>query len=298
MRFSTLLVLQCSWISTAFRSTGLMQRSCINGQNRLLSMTNKEAVHTLVLLRHGESTWNDENRFTGWADVPLSKSGQREAEEAGKLMKEAGFQFDIAYTSYLKRAIKTLWVSLEALDLMYIPVVHSWRLNERHYGGLQGLDKKETVARHGKDQVQVWRRSYDIPPPVCETTSEFYPGNDKKYAKIPKEQLPFTESLKDTEARVMVDWKDTIAPQVSAGKKVIIAAHGNTLRALVKYLDNIPKEDITELNIPTGVPLIYKLDADLKPIKSPLAIGPLNGQYLGDQEKIRARIMGVVNQTK
>ena len=255
-------------------------------------------AHTLVLLRHGESTWNEDNRFTGWYDCPLSQRGLAEALESGALLRADNYKFDIAYTSLLKRAIKTLWVTLESLDLMYIPIVHSWRLNERHYGGLQGLDKKETVAKHGKDQVQIWRRSYDIPPPPASPDSEHYPGNDVKYRDVPREDLPFTESLKDTEARVMVEWRDQIMPQILANKKVLIAAHGNTLRALVKYLDDIPTDVITELNIPTGVPLVYHLDSNLKPIKNPLAIAPLSGAYLGDQEQIRARIMGVVNQTK
>ena len=255
-------------------------------------------AHTLVLLRHGESTWNEDNRFTGWYDCPLSQRGLAEALESGALLRADNYKFDIAYTSLLKRAIKTLWVTLESLDLMYIPIVHSWRLNERHYGGLQGLDKKETVAKHGQDQVQIWRRSYDIPPPPASPDSEHYPGNDVKYRDVPREDLPFTESLKDTEARVMVEWRDQIMPQILANKKVLIAAHGNTLRALVKYLDDIPTDVITELNIPTGVPLVYHLDSNLKPIKNPLAIAPLSGAYLGDQEQIRARIMGVVNQTK
>ena len=255
-------------------------------------------AHTLVLLRHGESTWNEDNRFTGWYDCPLSQRGLAEALESGAVLRADNYKFDIAYTSLLKRAIKTLWVTLESLDLMYIPVIHSWRLNERHYGGLQGLDKKETVAKHGKDQVQIWRRSYDIPPPPAAPDSEHYPGNDVKYRDVPREDLPFTESLKDTEARVMVEWREQIMPQILANKKVLIAAHGNTLRALVKYLDDIPADVITELNIPTGVPLVYHLDTNLKPIKNPLAIEPLSGAYLGDQEKIRERILGVVNQTK
>lgn len=255
-------------------------------------------AHTLVLLRHGESTWNEDNRFTGWYDCPLSERGLNEALESGALLRADNYKFDIAFTSLLKRAIKTLWVALESLDLMYIPVIHSWRLNERHYGGLQGLDKKETVAKHGKEQVQVWRRSYDIPPPPAASDSEHYPGNDVKYRDVPREDLPFTESLKDTEARVMVEWRSQIMPQILANKKVLIAAHGNTLRALVKYLDDIPADVITELNIPTGVPLVYHLDSNLKPIKNPLAIAPLSGAYLGDQDQIRARILGVVNQTK
>eukprot|EP00607_Mallomonas_marina_P008233 CAMPEP_0182416884 /NCGR_PEP_ID=MMETSP1167-20130531/1268_1 /TAXON_ID=2988 /ORGANISM="Mallomonas Sp, Strain CCMP3275" /LENGTH=260 /DNA_ID=CAMNT_0024590027 /DNA_START=187 /DNA_END=969 /DNA_ORIENTATION=+ len=256
------------------------------------------APYTLVLLRHGESTWNDMNIFTGWADCPLSESGSSEAKESGRLLRENGYHFDIAYTSYLKRAIKTLWICLEELDQMNIPIINSWRLNERHYGGLQGLGKKETVEKYGGEQVQIWRRSYDIPPPPIDIHSEYYPANDQRYAGVPKEELPLTESLKETEARVMVDWNTLIAPEVKAGKKVIIAAHGNTLRALVKYLDEIPTTTITELNIPTGVPLVYKLTEELKPIKSPLGIAPLSGEYLGNQEEIKARIMGVANQTK
>jgi 2,3-bisphosphoglycerate-dependent phosphoglycerate mutase len=255
-------------------------------------------AHTLVLLRHGESTWNEENRFTGWYDCPLSSRGLQEALDGGAVLRDQEYVFDVAFTSLLKRAIKTLWVTLEQLDLMYIPIVHSWRLNERHYGGLQGLDKKETVAKHGKDQVLVWRRSYDIPPPPVSEDSEHFPANDVKYKAVPRAELPKCESLKDTEARVMVDWNTQILPQMTAGKRVLIAAHGNTLRALVKYLDNIPADEITELNIPTGIPLVYHLDANLRPIRNPDAIAPLSGAYLGNQEQIKARIMGVVNQTK
>eukprot|EP00978_Attheya_sp_CCMP212_P048090 scaffold472470_cov86-Attheya_sp.AAC.1 len=255
--------------------------------------------YTLVLIRHGESTWNQENRFTGWVDVPLNEKGLKEAHAGGNLLREEGFTFDVAYTSVLKRAIKTLWTVLEELDLMYIPIVNMWTLNERHYGGLQGLNKQETVDKHGKDQVLVWRRSYDIPPPECEESSEYYPGNDKKYAGVKdKSRLPFTESLKLTEERFMPDWLNVIAPEVKAGKKILIAAHGNTLRALVKHLDGISSDEITGLNIPTGIPLVYELDEDLKPIPHPDAIGPLSGRYLGNQEEIQARIGAVMAQTK
>jgi len=254
--------------------------------------------HTVVLIRHGESTWNKENRFTGWVDVPLSEEGVGEAHSGGELLREEGFNFDVAYTSTLKRAIKTLWIVLEEMDLMYIPIVHTWRLNERHYGALQGLNKQETVDKHGKDQVLIWRRSYDIPPPNLEEDSEHYPGNDPRYGNVDKADLPFAESLKLTEDRFMVDWKNVIAPEIKAGKKILIAAHGNTLRALVKHLDGISSEDITGLNIPTGVPLVYELDHDLKPIPQDDAIAPLTGRYLGKQVEIKQRIEGVASQTK
>lgn len=254
--------------------------------------------HTLVLVRHGESTWNKENRFTGWVDVPLSEQGLKEAKAGGVLLREAGFKFDIAYTSTLKRAIKTLWIVLEELDLMYIPIVNTWRLNERHYGGLQGLNKQETVDKHGIDQVQIWRRSYDIPPPSLDEENEYYPGKDPRYTDVEKTDLPFTESLQLTEARFMVDWENVIAPEIRSGKKLLIAAHGNTLRALVKHLDGISSDEITGLNIPTGVPLVYELDDDLKPIKQDDAIHPLSGKYLGSQEEIRQRIGAVASQTK
>eukprot|EP00543_Licmophora_paradoxa_P004370 CAMPEP_0202441794 /NCGR_PEP_ID=MMETSP1360-20130828/1308_1 /ASSEMBLY_ACC=CAM_ASM_000848 /TAXON_ID=515479 /ORGANISM="Licmophora paradoxa, Strain CCMP2313" /LENGTH=265 /DNA_ID=CAMNT_0049056941 /DNA_START=90 /DNA_END=887 /DNA_ORIENTATION=- len=257
-----------------------------------------EPAYTLVLVRHGESTWNQENIFTGWADVPLSSKGEQEARDGGKLLKEAGYQFDLCYTSTLKRAIKTLWLVLEELDMMYLPIKHTWRLNERHYGGLQGLNKQETVDKHGKDQVLVWRRSYDIPPPELDPSSEHYPGNDIRYADVPKELLPLTESLKLTEERFMVDWHQELVPTIRSGKRILIAAHGNTLRALVKHLDGISEDEIAGLNIPTGVPLVYDLDADLRPIPHPDSIGLLQGHYLGDQADIRARIEGVANQTK
>ncbi|KAL3790727.1 hypothetical protein ACHAWO_013546 [Cyclotella atomus] len=255
-------------------------------------------AHTLVLVRHGESTWNDLNIFTGWADADLNDKGKGEALAGGKLLKEGGYTFDVAYTSVLKRAIKTLWIILEEMDLMYIPIVNTWRLNERHYGGLQGLNKQETVDKHGKDQVLVWRRSYDIPPPECDESSEHYPGNDPRYANVDKADLPKTESLKLTEDRFMPVWENEIAPAIKSGKKVLIAAHGNTLRALVKHLDNISSETIAELNIPTGVPLVYELDDDLNVIPNENGIAPLRGAYLGDQEDIRARIGAVMAQTK
>jgi len=254
--------------------------------------------YTVVLVRHGESTWNNENRFTGWYDCPLSEKGEQEAMEGGKLLAEAGFTFDKAYTSTLKRAIKTLWLVMEQLDLMYIPIINNWRLNERHYGSLQGLNKQETVDKHGKDQVLIWRRSYDIPPPPCDKDSEHYPVNDPCYAQIPHESLPFSESLADTEKRFMVEWCAEIAPAIMRGEKLLIAAHGNTLRALVKHLDGISADEICGLNIPTGVPLVYELDKDLKPIAHPDAIGPLKGRYLGDQAAIRERIGAVAAQTK
>lgn len=246
------------------------------------------ASHTLVLVRHGESTWNEENRFTGWADVPLSSKGVEEATEAGRLLNESNLSFDVAYTSTLSRAIKTLWIVLEQMDLMYLPIVNTWRLNERHYGALQGLNKQETVEKHGKDQVLVWRRSYDIPPPALDETSEHYPGNDARYKDVPKELLPFTESLKLTEERFMVDWEETFAPAIKRGERLLIAAHGNTLRALVKHLDGISADEICGLNIPTGVPLVYELDDDLKPIPQKDCIAPLSGRYLGDLEDVKS----------
>lgn len=251
----------------------------------------------LVLVRHGESTWNDENKFTGWYDCPLSNKGKNEAQAAGKLLAANKFKFDLAYTSYLQRAIRTLWFSLEETGHMFIPIKNRWQLNERHYGALQGLGKKETVAKYGVDQVNVWRRSYDIPPPPCDADSPMAPANDPKYSHIPEAAGIKTESLATTLDRVLPLWHEDIAPEIKSGKRIIIAAHGNSLRALVKYLDNISEKDITGLNIPTGVPLVYSLDADLKPIAHPDAIAPLSGRYVGDQADIRARIKGVANQT-
>src|SRR5208283_997398 len=243
----------------------------------------------LVLIRHGESTWNKENRFTGWTDVGLSEKGVAEALEAGQVLKREGYVFDLGYTSLLKRAIKTYDMVTEQLDQMWIPVIRSWRLNERHYGALQGLNKAETAARYGEHQVKIWRRSYDVPPPALEPDDERFPGKDPRYASLTKEELPLTECLKDTVARFLPLWHDAIAPDVKSGKRVVIAAHGNSLRALMKYLDNISEADIVELNIPTGMPLVYELDADLKPIKS---------YYLGDPEKVKAAMEAVARQGK
>jgi 2,3-bisphosphoglycerate-dependent phosphoglycerate mutase len=241
----------------------------------------------LVLLRHGESDWNRENRFTGWTDVGLSEKGVKEAIEAGRQMREKGYVFDVAYTSVLKRAIKTLWLALEEMDLMWIPIHNSWRLNERHYGALQGLNKAETAELHGLEQTQIWRRSYDIPPPPLTADDPRYPGKDPRYASLKPGELPLTECLKDTVARFLPYWHETIAPAVSAGQRVLIAAHGNSLRALVKYLDNISDKDIVELNIPTGIPLVYQLDDQLKPI---------DHFYLGDPEAIRRATEAVAGQ--
>jgi 2,3-bisphosphoglycerate-dependent phosphoglycerate mutase len=222
---------------------------------------------TVVLLRHGQSAWNLENRFTGWTDVELTDRGRQEARDAGRLLKEGGYVFDVAYTSVLTRAIKTLGIALDVLGLLWIPVTKSWRLNERHYGALQGLNKAEMVANHGDAQVQIWRRSYDTPPPALAPDDERHPSHDPRYRSLAPSQLPRTESLKDTVARFLPYWHDTIAPDIKAGRRVIIAAHGNSLRALVKYLDNVSESDIVELNIPTGIPLVYELNDDLTPIR-------------------------------
>jgi 2,3-bisphosphoglycerate-dependent phosphoglycerate mutase len=246
-------------------------------------------MHKLVLLRHGESTWNKENRFTGWTDVDLTEQGRREAKVAGEVLKKDGYSFDLAYCSVLKRALRTLWIVLDELDELWIPVEKTWRLNERHYGGLQGLNKSETAAQYGEDQVLVWRRSYDIPPPPLEKSDERYPGHDPRYNDVPAAELPLTECLKDTVDRFLPYWHEVIAPQVKAGKKVVITAHGNSLRALVKYLDNLSEEEVLKLNIPTGVPLVYELDAHLKPLKH---------YYLGDQEAIAAAMAAVASQGK
>ncbi|AKZ64871.1 phosphoglyceromutase [Herbaspirillum hiltneri N3] len=246
-------------------------------------------MYKIVFMRHGESTWNLANRFTGWVDVDLTEKGVAEARQAGKLLKEAGFTFDQAYTSVLKRAIRTLWTTLDEMDLMYLPVQHDWRLNERHYGALQGLNKAETAAQYGDEQVLVWRRSYDTPPLPLEPSDPRASYNDPRYANLRREDIPLTECLKDTVARVLPAWNDTIAPAIRAGKKIIISAHGNSLRALIKYLDGISDNDIVGLNIPNGQPLVYELDADLKPIKS---------YYLGDQSAIDAALKAVANQGK
>jgi len=241
----------------------------------------------LVLLRHGESTWNKENRFTGWTDVDLTDKGREEAREAGRLMKGGNFDFDMTYTSVLKRALRTLSIALDEMDRLWLPVEKSWRLNERHYGALQGLNKAETAARHGEDQVKIWRRSYDIPPPPLDPNDERHPARDRRYANVPKQDLPLTESLKDTVARFLPYWHATIAPAIKSGQRVLIAAHGNSLRALVKYLDNVSDRDIVELNIPTGIPLVYELDDNLKAVRN---------YYLGDQEAAAKKAAAVANQ--
>ncbi|MBI2921299.1 MAG: 2,3-diphosphoglycerate-dependent phosphoglycerate mutase [Planctomycetes bacterium] len=244
-------------------------------------------MKTLVLLRHGESDWNRENRFTGWTDVRLSARGVEEAHAAGKLMKQEGFVFDLAYTSVLSRAIQTLWIALEEMDLMWIPVHNSWRLNERHYGALQGLNKAETAAKHGEAQVKLWRRSYDVPPPPLEVSDARHPSRDPRYAGLKPEEVPKAESLKDTVARFLPAWHETIAPAVKSGKRVILAAHGNSLRALVKFLDGVSDADIVELNIPTGIPLVYELDDDLRPRAH---------RYLGDAAAAAAAAAAVAKQ--
>ncbi len=246
-------------------------------------------MHKLVLLRHGESVWNRENRFTGWTDVDLSERGRQEAEEAGRLLKEGGYVFDAAFTSVLKRAIRTLWYSLDALDLMWIPVEKDWRLNERHYGALQGLNKAETAQKHGDDQVKIWRRSYDIPPPPLTPDDERHASRDPRYAMLDPKELPLTESLKDTVSRFLPYWHQAIAPTIAAGRRVIIAAHGNSLRALVKYLDEVSEADILELNIPTGIPLVYELGDSLRPLRH---------YYLGDPAAAAAAAARVAAQAR
>jgi 2,3-bisphosphoglycerate-dependent phosphoglycerate mutase len=244
-------------------------------------------MKTLVLLRHGESTWNLENRFTGWTDVDLTPKGVTEAHEAGRLLREGGYTFDLCFTSVLKRAIRTLWIVLEDMDLVWVTVHKSWRLNERHYGDLQGLNKAETAAKFGEKQVLVWRRSYADPPPPLAAEDPRFPGHDRRYADVPREQLPLTESLKETVARFLPYWHERIAPEVRAGRRVVIAAHGNSLRALVKYLDGVSEEEIVGLNIPTGIPLVYELEDDLKPIRH---------YYLGDPEAAKKAAEAVANQ--
>jgi 2,3-bisphosphoglycerate-dependent phosphoglycerate mutase len=246
-------------------------------------------MYRVVLLRHGESTWNRENRFTGWVDVDLSEKGLEEAHAAGRLLKDGGFTFDVAYSSLLKRAIRTLWIVQDALDLLWIPVCRSWRLNERHYGALQGLNKAETAAKHGEAQVKIWRRSYDIPPPPLSLDDPQYPGRDPRYAGLSASDLPLTECLEDTVTRFLPYWHETIAPAIRDGRRVVIAAHGNSLRALVKYLDGVSDQDIVELNIPTGIPLVYELDPNLKPLRS---------YYLGDAEAAKKAADAVANQGK
>ena len=243
----------------------------------------------LVLLRHGESTWNKENLYTGWTDVDLSEKGTQEAKESGRLLKEGGFEFDLAYTSVLKRAIRTLWLALDEMDLLWLPVIKTWRLNERHYGALQGLNKAQTAEQFGEKQVKIWRRSYDVPPPPLTQEDPRWPGHDPRYADVPADELPLAECLKDTVARFLPLWKNEISSDIKSGKKVLVVAHGNSLRALFKYLDNIPDDEIVGLNIPTGIPLVYELDDDLKPIKH---------YYLGDPEEIARAQQAVANQGK
>ena len=246
-------------------------------------------MYKVVLLRHGESTWNKENRFTGWTDVDLTDTGRQEAKTAGQLLKEGGYVFDVAFTSVLTRAIRTLFLALDELGLLWIPVLKRWQLNERHYGALQGLNKAETAAKHGEAQTKIWRRSYDIPPPPLDPGDERHPSRDARYASLDPKDLPATECLKDTVARFLPLWHAEIAPAITSGRRVLIAAHGNSLRALVKYLDGISDADIVELNIPTGIPLVYELDAQLKPIKS---------YYLGDPEAARRAAEKVAAQAK
>jgi 2,3-bisphosphoglycerate-dependent phosphoglycerate mutase len=246
-------------------------------------------MYKVVLLRHGESQWNLENRFTGWTDVDLTTKGEEEARQAGVLMKQEGFEFDVAFTSVLTRAVRTLWIALTEMNMVWIPIINSWRLNERHYGALQGLNKAETAQKYGDEQVLIWRRSYDTQPPALTPDDPRYPGNDRRYADLTDAELPLTECLKDTVARFLPYWHDTIAPAIRSGKRVLIAAHGNSLRALVKYLDNISDEEIVGLNIPTGVPLVYELDDELKPIRS---------YYLGDPEEAKRKAEAVANQAK
>jgi len=241
----------------------------------------------LVLLRHGQSTWNKENRFTGWTDVDLTDQGISEARESGRVLKREGLTFDVAYTSVLKRAIRTLWLALDEMDLMWIPVHRDWRLNERHYGALQGLNKSETAEQHGMDQVKIWRRSYSTPPPALERDDERFPGHDRRYSELSEEELPRTECLKVTVERFVPYWENTIAPDVAAGKNVLIAAHGNSLRALVKYLDSVAENDIVGLNIPTGIPLVYELEDDLAPIRH---------YYLGDPDQVKRATEAVASQ--
>ncbi|KXK15232.1 MAG: 2,3-bisphosphoglycerate-dependent phosphoglycerate mutase [Chloroflexi bacterium OLB14] len=246
-------------------------------------------MYKLVLVRHGQSTWNLENRFTGWTDVDLTELGKAEASEAGKLLKDGGYDFDVAYTSVLKRAIKTLGIIQDVMDLNWLPVIRAWQLNERHYGSLQGLNKTEMAEKFGEAQVKIWRRSYDVPPPALELTDERHPKFDRRYASLTPEQLPATESLKTTLERVLPFWNSTLVAEIKSGKRVLLVAHGNSIRALVKYLDNVSENEITELNIPTGLPLVYELDQDLKPIKH---------YYLGDAEEAAKKAAAVANQGK
>ena len=247
------------------------------------------SMYKLVLVRHGESLWNKENRFTGWQDIDLSDKGREEAKKGGIAIKEAGLEFDEAYTSVLKRAIRTLWIIQEEMDLLWLPITKSWRLNERHYGGLTGLDKAETAAKHGEDQVKIWRRSYDTPPPKMETTDPRHPKNDKRYAQVPAGLLPSCESLKDTVARFLPLWQEELVPKIKSGKKILIAAHGNSLRALIQHVEKMSPEQIMEVNMPTGIPMVYEFDKDLNVISK---------QFLGDPETVKAAMDAVAAQGK
>jgi 2,3-bisphosphoglycerate-dependent phosphoglycerate mutase len=271
------------------RSTALLETIAEVGYRRLATDQESRAMQKLVLIRHGESEWNRENRFTGWTDVNLTEKGRAEALEAGRLLKAGGYEPDVAFTSVLKRAIWTLWLALDVMDRVWIPVHRSWTLNERHYGALQGLNKAETAAKFGEDQVKIWRRSYDVPPPKLEPGDPRAPGHDPRYRDLAKKDLPLTECLKDTVARVLPYWHGAIEPEIRAGKQVLLVAHGNSLRALVKHLDAISDQDIVELNIPTGMPLVYELDHQLKPVRH---------YYLGDPEKVKAAMQAVANQGK
>src|SRR5512141_2404449 len=264
-------------------------RSCKSSKHERNHQRGVTSMYKLVLVRHGQSTWNLENRFTGWTDVGLTDLGKKEAHEAGKLLREGGYIFDVAYTSVLRRAIQTLWTVLQEMNLEWIPVTNAWQLNERHYGALQGLNKAETAQKFGEAQVKIWRRSYDTPPPVLELDDERHPRFDPRYASLTPEQLPATESLKITLERVLPYWHSTLAPMIKSGKRVVIGAHGNSIRAMVKYLDNVSESEITELNIPTGIPLVYELDEHLKPIRH---------YYLGDAEAVAKAAAAVANQGK
>jgi 2,3-bisphosphoglycerate-dependent phosphoglycerate mutase len=277
----------------SYRYPSNLRRTLVTSESRSprqLGLARGESrMHKLVLVRHGESTWNRENRFTGWTDVDLSERGVQEAHEAGRTLRNDMYVFDVAFTSVLKRAIRTLWIMLDELDQMWIPVHNHWRLNERHYGALQGLNKAEMASKYGEEQVLIWRRSYDVRPPALEKTDERYPGSDPRYQDMNEKDIPLCESLKDTVNRFLPYWHDVLAPAVRSGKRVLISAHGNSLRALVKYLDNVSEDAIVNLNIPTGIPLIYELSDDLKPIRH---------YYLGDEESIRKAIESVVAQGK
>lgn len=246
-------------------------------------------MHKLVVIRHGESVWNQENRFTGWQDVDLSEKGRAEAREAGQTLKDSGIEFDLAYSSVLKRAIRTLWIALDEMDRLWMPVIRDWRLNERHYGELTGLNKSETAAKHGEDQVKIWRRSYDVPPPFMNKQDPRHPTKDLRYRQVQQDLLPSGESLKDTVARFLPLWNEQLAPQIKSGKTILIAAHGNSLRALIQHLENMSADQIMEVNVPTGIPLLYELSSDLKVV---------NKKYLGDEAKIKAAIESVANQGK